>query len=98
MIASPRQTLRYVRLQADNEKLDTAFSDAMRPALFLFVSILVGSVIAPDTADEIKVMSESRFGSVIFGSWASNMAFSMIIYCIVPLIGALFLALSRGKR
>ena len=41
MIVSPRRTLRYVREQAALDP-DTAFSDAMRPALFLAIALILG--------------------------------------------------------
>jgi hypothetical protein len=97
MIVSPRRTLRYVREQAALDP-DTAFSDAMRPALFLAIAIILGSFISPDDIDVLRATTSSALGKMVYGSWTSITAFSMIALCLVPLVGALLLdLLTPGK-
>lgn len=97
MIVSPRRTLRYVREQAAQDH-DTAFSDAMRPALFLAIAIIVGSLISPDDLDALRAATGSTLGKMVYSSWTSVTAFSMIALCLVPLVGALLLDLLTPGR
>lgn len=90
MIFSPRRTLAFVREQSAADP-DEAFSSAMRPALFLFISILIGSFITPSGTEDLAVFQHTELGKAIASSWTSMMAFHMIVSCLIPLVAAVLL-------
>lgn len=92
MIVSPRRTLAYVREQSGQDPA-TSFSNAMRPALFLAIAIIIGTFVAPDDLDALRRTTTSDLGKAVYSSWTSMTAFSMIALCLVPLVGALLLDL-----
>ena len=55
MVAAPRRTLAYVRGQSGLPD-DEAFSDAMRPAIFLVIAIIIGAWLDPSDAAERAAM------------------------------------------
>lgn len=97
MIFGPRRMLRYVREQSLVDSAE-AYSEAMRPALFLAIAIIVGSYLSPDDLDELNKLSSSELSKTVYGSWASFTIFTVIALCLVPLVGALLLdLLTPGK-
>lgn len=97
MVFRPRKTLAYVREQA-LEDPNTAFADAMRPALFLAIAIIIGGFFAPDDIEALQKAAPNAFGKLIYGSWTTAAAFSVIASCMIPLVGALMVdLLTPGK-
>ena len=92
MIFRPRQTLAFVRTESAVGR-ENAFSGAMHPTLFLFITMVLGSVVAPDDEKQVQQLTGSRLGELIFSSWTNTIGFSMVVFCLVPLTGAVLLDL-----
>ena len=87
MILRPAQMLAYVRAESSKNP-ETAFGSAMRPALFLFISILIGALLQPLNVGEIKTLETSRIGALIAQSFFALLLFRMVSFSVFPLIGA----------
>lgn len=89
MVFRPASTLAFVEREtrADTE---TAFASAMRPALLLFLSIAIGSVIAPFSPEQAKELSQSHVGKLLVDSWFSLLVYRMILFSLFALAGAIF--------
>lgn len=97
MIIRPRKTLAYVREQA-LEDPDLAFTDAMRPAIFLAIAIIIGNFFSPDDFETLRKAAPNEFGKAIYATWMTAAAFSVVAACLIPLVGALLLdLLTPGK-
>lgn len=97
IIVFPVSTLRYVEEQSRADP-STAFSDAMRPALLLFLSIAIGALLVPINAQEAAVLQQTRLGKVLVESWFALLIFRMVVYSIFALAGAvIYDLLTPGK-
>lgn len=103
MIFRPRTTLAYVREEdaramAEDADDELAFQSAMRPALFLFIAVLIASLMVPLTPEEIMQYKRSEFGKSLLASWLSLTVYNMVIFSMVPLTAAVLLdVLTPGK-
>ncbi len=97
MLLFPSTTLRYVWAEAQKDNED-AFLDAMRPALMLFISIVLGTVLAPLSDAQRAILQENHFGQLVASSWFFLVFFRMVIFAIFPLTGAVLLDLLTPGR
>lgn len=90
----PAATLRYV---ADQAGLDTdrAFEDAMRPSIFIFVSIAIGSLLVPLDPQQVAELEGSTLGTFVASSWFGLLLFRMVGFSMFPLAGAVLFDLLR---
>ncbi|UDF33079.1 UNVERIFIED_ORG: hypothetical protein LHK14_25310 (plasmid) [Roseateles sp. XES5] len=89
MVFRPARTLAFVEREsrADTE---AAFASAMRPALLLFLSIAIGSIVAPFTPEQAKELSQSHIGKLLVDSWFTLLVYRMILFSLFALAGAIF--------
>lgn len=88
VVFRPTRMLNYVsrELAADP---DTAFGSAIRPPLFLFLCIAIGSLIAPIAAEQARALEESGAGRLLTASWTNLLAFRTLGFSVFALTGAL---------
>ncbi len=103
MIFHPRATLAYVRQEVAKADLedgddDASFESAVRPALFLFLSVVIAAVLVPLTPEEIAEYQQTDLGKALLGSWISLVAYNTVIFSIMPLTGAVLLDLLTPGR
>lgn len=67
---------------------DTAFASAMRPAIFMFISIAIGTIIAPLSVGQIKELMASQAGVFIAQSWFALLFFRIVSFSLFALAGA----------
>lgn len=92
MILFPASTLNYVWAESQKDN-DDAFLDAMRPALMLFISIVLGTLIAPFTDAQREILQENHLGRLLISSWFLLVFYRMVLFAIFPLTGAVLLDL-----
>lgn len=88
----PTKMLRYVGEEITADP-DTAFGNAIRPPLFLFLCIAIGSVIAPIGAEQAKVLAQNEVGRLLNASWINLLAFRTLGFSAFALAGALIIDL-----
>ena len=103
MIFRPRTTLANVRQEVAKADLedgddDASFESAVRPALFLFLAVVIAAVLVPLTPEEIAEYEQSDLGRALLGSWISLVAYNTVIFSILPLTGAVLLDLLTPGR
>ena len=103
MIFRPRATLAYVRQEVARADLedgddDVSFESAVRPALFLFLAVVIAAVLVPLTPEEIAEYQQSDLGKALLGSWISMVAYNTVIFAIMPLTAAVLLDLLTPGR
>lgn len=84
----PASTLQYVHDEAGRDP-EISFAGAMRPALMLFISIALGSLLAPFNVGQIRELQQYHFGRLLVDSWFTLLVFRMILYSFYALAGAL---------
>jgi hypothetical protein len=92
VLFAPRSTLAYVRSQQSLDIKD-AFATAMRPALFLFITICITSFISPIDNTQIGQYERSEIGKLLLESFAPYLVFNTVIYSLLPLTGAVLVDL-----
>jgi hypothetical protein len=95
MVLRPVRTLAYVRAEAAKDPED-AFAGAMRPALFLMISIAVGTAIAPFNVGQIRELEATQLGRLVTQSWFALLLLRMIMFSLFPLVGAVLLTRISG--
>ena len=103
MVFRPRRTLVYVRQEVarthqEGGDDDESFESAIRPALFLFLSVVIAAVLVPLTPEEIADYQQSDLGQTLLKSWISLVAYNTVIFAILPLTGAVLLDLLTPGR
>ncbi len=88
VIFRPTRMLRYVTSQISADP-DEAFGSAIRPPLFLFLCIALGSVIAPIAAEQSEALAATEAGRWLTASWVNLLAFRTLGYSVFALTGAL---------
>lgn len=88
MVLRPAKMLAYVEEQSKAEE-ERAFASAMRPALLLFLSIAIGSLLAPLPAEAIAYVKQFTLGKVIGDTWFGLLIWRMMVYSFFALVGAL---------
>lgn len=84
----PTRMLAYVAQQLEVHP-DEAFASAIRPPLFLFLCIAIGSVIAPVGPEQAAVLNQTQTGQWLTASWLNLLAFRTLGYSLFALAGAL---------
>lgn len=97
MVIQPAAMLRHVAEETSKDPA-IAFESAMRPALFLFIAIAFGTLIAPLNVGQVKVLQQSQIGQLVASSWFALMLVRMIVFCMFPLIGAVIFDLLTPGR
>ncbi|TYR31486.1 hypothetical protein FY036_14510 [Mesorhizobium microcysteis] len=92
MIIFPASTLQYVYAEARKDQ-DSAFAEAIRPALLIFISIAIGTFLAPFSADQRALLEGTPIGSLVTTSWFFLVFYRMVVFSLFPLCGALLLDL-----
>ena len=92
MIVRPASTLQYVYAESRGDP-DVAFSEAMRPALMIFISIAIGTLLAPFTDDQRALLQSTPIGNLVTSSWFFLIFYRMVAFSFFPLCGALLLDL-----
>ena len=87
MILFPSSTMGFVREETDRDP-NSAFSSAMQPAIFLFISIAIGAIMAPLTSSELTVVEGSDVGRLVAGSWFALLLYRTVIFAFFALVGA----------
>lgn len=90
MLVSPASTLQYVYAEARGNP-DVAFSEAMRPALMIFISIAIGTFLTPFTDEQRALLQGTPIGSLVTSSWFFLIFYRMVVFSFFPLCGALLL-------
>lgn len=88
----PAAMLQYVYVETRKET-DVAFADAMRPSLLIFISIIIGTLVAPLSEFQKEIARETHFGQLIVDSWFLLVLYRMVSFSFFPLAGALLLDL-----
>ncbi|MEO3387103.1 hypothetical protein [Mesorhizobium sp. CAU 1741] len=86
----PAATLQYVYAESRKPN-DVAFSEAMRPALLIFISIVIGTLLTPFSDDQTALLRATRFGRLLADSWFALIFYRMVAFSLFPLAGALLL-------
>lgn len=73
-------------LRKDPEKSDL-FDRGLSPPVFLFLSIVIAWMIAPDAP--VSAQSQSAIAGIINGSVMSLLTYRLALYCVFPFAGAL---------
>lgn len=73
-------------LRKDTEKSDL-FDRGLSPPVFLFLSIVIAWMIAPDAP--VSTQSQSAIAGIINGSVMSLLTYRLALYCVFPFAGAL---------
>ena len=73
-------------LRKDTEKSDL-FDRGLSPPVFLFLSIVIAWMIAPDAP--VSAQSQSAIAGIINGSVMSLLTYRLALYCVFPFAGAL---------
>jgi hypothetical protein len=88
ILLRPTPMLRYVSREIAADP-DTAFGSAIRPPLFLFLCIAIGSIIAPIAPEQAKALASTEAGRFLTASWVNLLAFRTLGYSVFALAGAL---------
>lgn len=88
VLLSPVRMTDYVVAETAKDEKE-AFSTAMRPTLFLVLSLSIGAVLVPFTPDEVAMLSQSRVGKAVTESWVALIFFRMVVFTFFPIAGAL---------
>ena len=88
VVFRPSRMMDYVRGELMISP-DVAFGSAIRPPLFLFLSIAIGSIIAPISAAQTLAFSEDAFGRWLTASWFNLLMFRTLGFSVYALVGAL---------
>jgi hypothetical protein len=88
VVFRPTRMLGYVSREIVADP-DTAFASAIRPPLFLFLCIAVGSVIAPIGAEQARILEQNEVGRFLTASWINLLAFRTLGFSVFALTGAL---------
>lgn len=79
----PVKMMEYAGRESDVPQ-ETAFSGAMRPALLLLISIVIGASVVP-----LRFYEEGRMPQVLRDSWLYLVMFRFIIFAFFPIVGAI---------
>lgn len=88
VVINPGRMMDYVAIESGKDEKD-AFANAMRPALFLLVSLAIGALLVPFTPQEAAAISSSRMGKAITDSLMALLLFRMVIFTFFPITGAI---------
>lgn len=90
VIFQPGYMIDYAREETAKSE-DVSFDSGMKPAIFLFVSIVLAAYIAPVQQAELTPAGEiqTQTGQYIVQSWLNLVMFRMVIYSIFPITFAL---------
>ena len=84
----PIRMLAYVGREIVAEP-DLAFGSAIRPPLFLFLCIAIGSIISPIGPEQAAILGQTELGQWLTQSWVNLLAFRTLGYSTFALAGAL---------
>lgn len=87
VIINPGRMMDYVATESLKDEKE-AYANAMRPALFLLVSLAIGALFVPLTPQEVAAISSSRMGNAITESLMALLLFRMVIFTFFPITGA----------
>lgn len=68
---------------------DAAFASSMRPALLLFLSIALGSLLAPLPAGFVEYLRQFHLAAKVMETWLGLLAWRMMVYSFFAIVGAL---------
>lgn len=88
VLIRPMQMTDYVLIESGKDEKE-AFSTAMRPTLFLLLSLAIGAVLVPFTPEEAAALSQSRIGKAITESIVALIFMHMAVFTFFPIAGAL---------
>lgn len=97
VILRPVRMMRFV-LTETNADPETAFGSAMRPALFLLISLILGSMLVPLSDSALAIMRQTELGVALADSWLRLMVFRMVSFSFFPLAGAVIFEQFRVGR
>jgi len=83
VLLRPVRMMNYAGQESDAPQ-DTAFSAAMRPALLLLISIIIGASIVP-----LRFYEEGRLPQILRDSWIHLVMFRFMIFALFPMVGAI---------
>ena len=87
MLIFPSSTMRYVREESSRDP-NVAFASAMQPAIFMFISIAIGAMVAPLNAGQLAQIEQSEMGQIVAGSWFALLLWRMVTFSFFALVGA----------
>lgn len=88
VLIRPMQMTDYVLIESGKDEKE-AFSTAMRPTLFLLLSLAIGAVLVPFTPEEAAALSHSRIGKAVTESIVALIFMRMVVFTFFPIAGAL---------
>ncbi|URK88384.1 hypothetical protein LP421_14130 [Rhizobium sp. RCAM05350] len=88
VIFQPNSMMEYARHETARDEA-VSFESGMKPAIFLFLSIVIAAYIAPVHKEELAAMNSTQAGQYITASWVNLLFFRMLIYSIFPIVAAL---------
>ena len=88
VIFRPTPMMTYVRGEVDADP-DRAFASAIRPPVFLFLSIAIGSMVAPIGIEQAQTLAQTELGTWLTASWVNLLVFRTLGYSVFALTGAL---------
>jgi hypothetical protein len=88
VIFQPNSMMEYARHETARDEA-VSFESGMKPAIFLFLSIVIAAYIAPVHKEELAAMNSTQAGQYISASWVNLLFFRMLIYSIFPIVAAL---------
>ena len=93
----PAAMLAYVSDETSRDP-DDAFAAAMRPAILMFISIAIGTFVAPFSVGQIHALQTTHIGRVLVDSWFALVLYRIVVFSLFPLAGAvLFDLLTPGR-
>lgn len=84
----PVAMMDYVIAESAKDESE-GFSNAMRPTLFLVLSLSIGAVLVPFSPQEIATLSQGRIGKAITESWVALIFLRTVLFTFFPIAGAL---------
>lgn len=86
----PGRMIDYVssELRKDPEK-EALFDRGLSPPLFLFLSILVSWMLAPDMSADLQKEATTSLGKLVYASTLSLLTYRLATFCLFPFAGAL---------
>ena len=94
VIFQPGYMIAYAARETERNE-DVSFDSGMKPAIFLFLSIVLAAVLAPVQQSELAELGDTQAGQYVIQSWFNLLFFRMVIYSIFPIVFALVFDLLR---
>lgn len=88
VVFRPAAMMDYVVTESAKDETD-GFSTAMRPTLFLVLSLSIGAMLVPFSPQEIAALSQGRIGKAITESWVALIFSRTVLFTFFPIAGAL---------